>query len=683
MLTKATSTSEQLSLEGWESFRTLKNEGTAEDALPSWNDKLSFVQMHEALTTLGFTETKRMELYTMLGIVLHLGNIDFIEDGDGGASIGNRKLLELCEQLLKVDQGALETALCSRSLGSSIEVIKVPLSVHQASIVRNALCMHLYGLAFDWCIAEINTSIAVADEATSMGVLDIFGFENFEVNSFAQLCINYTNETLHQLFINHIFKLEQAEYVAQGLEWQVVDYIDNAHVIDTIAGPKISVLSLLDQASLLEAATDERALQTMHTNLEKREAYIKPKKNSDQGFGISHYAGDVAYKIAGFVDSNKGDIPADLTTMLEQSTGNTRLSTLTKQAPTPLGAAQDSSMRTLLPTPRRNKKLTVSSAFKESLKQLTTRLGASELSYIRCLKPNQRLTPGEWDADFMGKQLAYSGTLEVAQVRAHGFSVRYDFEYVLSYFSVAAADPKIYKPATVRERTATYQSAEEAQKARDQMRSEMASQLVEELVQDQSLYKIGTTKVFLREAAVRKLKEARRAFELQQAKYYLYVLELQMLIKRALRKYLKRKREEKEAAQRALEAAQAAELARAAAEEAQKLSAEKNKAEKLAAPQAEEMARTLDTTAVVGVALATSTMSEVQMEAVSQTSEAAWLAKQEAQITETEGNLQDRPATADAPADAPAAPQWEDLWGPETRWFFCLLCGADLMPRGE
>ena len=261
--------------------------------------------------------------YTMLALCLNLGNLTF-KPGKEGSEIPDQKLLAKCAAEIKVEPVMLGDAITFKTMGGGkLSTYKSPLEPNRAAIARNSLVMHVYSLVFDWCVHVINEYISIYDPAYCTGVLDIFGFENFDVNSFPQLCINFTNESLHNLFIEHVFKLEQEVYVREEVEWNFVSYEDNQHVIDLIAKRPVCVLGLLDEGCSVGGGTDKGVLENCHSTFgqgAKYKAYIKPKKSSDRTFVLSHYAGEVIYTIEGFVEKNKDELSADITALLEVHT---------------------------------------------------------------------------------------------------------------------------------------------------------------------------------------------------------------------------------------------------------------------------------------------------------------------------------------------------------------------------
>ena len=328
---------EPVQIGDWESYYICNQKGTVAE-VTTWNDKAEFRDMHEALLQLGFSKAQREESYLILSACLHLGNLKMVSDGQG-SSVSNMSELDQTAELLKVDPPALLSAVTCKTMGGGkIETYVKPLEPKDAENARNSLCMHLYCLVFDWCVDMINDYISRPSEAAfCVGVLDIFGFENFGVNSFPQLCINLTNESLHNLFIEHVFKLEQETYikvctyarvlirahvcqlhvgqcrreaafyavdlsprcarvcwVQEDVEWAFVEYEDNQHVLDLIQKRPHCVFGLLDEGCQLGSATDGGVLGNFHGAFDKKhKAYEKPKKSADRTFVITHYAGPV------------------------------------------------------------------------------------------------------------------------------------------------------------------------------------------------------------------------------------------------------------------------------------------------------------------------------------------------------------------------------------------------------
>jgi len=472
---------QSLELGKWQDYKILNQKGTVAE-VTTWSDEKEFADMHEALLKLGFSEEQRTELYTLLKLVLFLGNLTF-RPGKEGSEIPEADLLAKCANIVKVSVPHMTEAITYRTMGGGkLSTYKVPLEPRVAVVARNSLCMHVYSLCFDWCVDVINDYISTYNAAYCTGVLDIFGFENFTVNSFPQLCINFTNESLHNLFIEHVFKLEQEVYVREEVQWNFVSYEDNQHVIDLIAKRPVCVLGILDEGCATGSGKDQSVLENLHTTFgqPKYKAYVKPKKSADRSFVIDHYAGEVVYMIDGFVEKNKDELSPDILALLEVHSGFEKLAELARQD---TERKKDAAASKAAAKPGRRgggggglKKKTVSKTFSDSLQNLMEKLRSTEHHYIRCLKPNQSLKPGDWDNDFMFKQLAYSGTLEVTQIRKAGLNVRRPLKHFYQYYKVCADDPAALRAGTVTKR---------------------AELLLKQLNVDEGKYRVGKTLLFL------------------------------------------------------------------------------------------------------------------------------------------------------------------------------------------
>ena len=346
------------------------------------------------------------------------------------------------------------------------------LSKKRAKGMCNSLSMHVYTLAFEWCVQKINKSIAKPDSEVyrCIGVLDIFGFENFDLNSFPQLCINLTNERLHHLFIEHIFEVEQRFYEAEDIEWTPVAYEDNMPIIHLIT-KKPGIFSLVNDACK-GASTDEALVEQMHGAFDKpphkAKTYSKPKRSMT--FMIHHYAGDVTYSIGGFIEKNKDELSISVAALVEKDTIFAPLKELAlayrKRMETAIldkKAAMESHKSAKGGRGQTTKRgggggggpatrqKTVSESFGESLGMLMDKLRQTDHRYIRCLKPNQTLKAGDWDGSLMLKQLAYSGTLEVTKVRKAGLNVRWELGRFYEWYKICAVDLKALRAGTQRE----------------------------------------------------------------------------------------------------------------------------------------------------------------------------------------------------------------------------------------
>ena len=407
----------------------------------------------------------------LFALVLHVGNITFVTGewpvrGDPesppqpGARVANSDVLTRVAALLQATPAEVECAVCTKIIVVKEGDIEKPLEERLALQQRNSLAMHLYSLCFDWCVQLTNEAIGAPEgrTAVAIGVLDIFGFENFAttpggVNSFAQLCINLTNERLHGLFIEHVMHLEQEVYVREEINWRMIKYKTNSATIDLIEKHRPSIFSLIVDATAANGK-DGALLQTLHQTFTEpklmkalERTYVQPKAGAT--FGVRHYAGEVVYTISGFVAKNKDEISTTISTLLESKTGSDALRTLAKTDAASKAATSKAAKR---PGGKKSRK-SVCESFSASLEKLIGRLNKTDHSYIRCLKPNQTLRAGEWESTFMESQLSYSGALEVTKVRQAGLNVREPLKTFYAKYKLCAKNAALTRGASMREQT--------------------------------------------------------------------------------------------------------------------------------------------------------------------------------------------------------------------------------------
>lgn len=279
------------------------------------NDKDSFKEVITAMEVMQFSKEDVREVLRLLAGILHLGNIEFITAG--GAQVSFKTALSTSAELLGLDSTQLTEALTQRSMILRGEEILTPLSVQQAVDSRDSVAMALYSQCFAWVIKKINSRIRGKEDFKSIGILDIFGFENFEVNRFEQFNINYANEKLQEYFNKHIFSLEQLEYSREGLVWKDIDWTDNGECLDLIE-KKLGLLALINEESHFPQATDCTLLEKLHSQHANNSFYVKPRV-AVHNFGVKHYAGEVQYDVRGILEKNRDTFRDDLLNLLRES----------------------------------------------------------------------------------------------------------------------------------------------------------------------------------------------------------------------------------------------------------------------------------------------------------------------------------------------------------------------------
>ncbi|XP_033842731.1 unconventional myosin-X [Periophthalmus magnuspinnatus] len=399
--------------DGAEAYHYLSQSGCVQDS--SLDDKQLFDSVMEALKVMEFTEEEIRDVFKLLSAVLQMGNIEFMTAG--GAQITTNAVVNNVSELLGLDSFQLSEVLTQRSMILRGEEICSPLTVEQAVDSRDSVAMALYSQCFSWIIMRINQKIKGKENFKSIGILDIFGFENFEVNRFEQFNINYANEKLQEYFNKHIFSLEQLEYNREGIQWEAIDWMDNAECLDLIE-KKLGMLALINEESRFPKGTDYTLLEKLHSRHAANHYYVKPRV-TDHQFGIKHYAGEVLYDVRGILEKNRDTFRDDILFILKDS----RLDFIYDLFERVGSRNGDETLK--MGTARR--KPTVSSQFRDSLHSLMATLSASNPFFVRCIKPNMDKKPNQFDPDVVLNQLRYSGMLETVKIRRAGFPVRRTF----------------------------------------------------------------------------------------------------------------------------------------------------------------------------------------------------------------------------------------------------------------
>uniref|UniRef100_A0A8C1G1S3 Si:ch73-194h10.2 n=1 Tax=Cyprinus carpio TaxID=7962 RepID=A0A8C1G1S3_CYPCA len=368
------------------------------------DDIKEYASFRSAMKILTFTENDTWEINKLLAAILHLGN---------------------------VAPNALDVSLTQRSLMTNRESVSKPLTSAQAVDGRNAFVKAIYGRLFVWIVEKINSAIykPPPDDPKhirlSIGLLDIFGFENFNNNSFEQLCINFANEQLQQFFVKHVFKLEQQEYAREDIIWNNIEFNDNQRTLDVLAVKPLNVLG-----------TDATMLNKMNQVHGKGDIYMPPKNNHDTQFGIRHFAGVVYYDCKGFLEKNRDTLSNDVIQLIHTSSNkllkqifHNELSTTEKRVPTLCGQ------------------------FRQSLDSLMKTLTTCQPFFIRCIKPNDFKKPMLFDRELCIRQLRYSGMMETIRIRKAGYPIRHTFEEFLERYRVllksSVCDPKTVRDDSV------------------------------------------------------------------------------------------------------------------------------------------------------------------------------------------------------------------------------------------
>ncbi|XP_032415621.1 unconventional myosin-Va isoform X5 [Xiphophorus hellerii] len=451
-----------------------------------------------AFTLLGINESYQIGLFQVLAAILHLGNVE-IKDRDSDSSLiapNNRHLTAFCE-LVGVTYQDMSQWLCHRKLKTATETYIKPLPRLQATNARDALSKHIYAKLFNWIVEHVNKALVTNIKQHSfIGVLDIYGFETFEINSFEQFCINYANEKLQQQFNMHVFKLEQEEYMKEQIPWTLIDFYDNQPCINLIEA-KMGILDLLDEECKMPKGSDDSWAQKLYnTHLKTCSLFEKPRM-SNRAFIIQHFADKVEYQCEGFLEKNKDTVNEEQIHVLKASKKFNLLVELfqdEEKATTPTGQVPGTGGRTRLSikpdkgrdTSSKEHKKTVGCQFRNSLQMLMETLNATTPHYVRCIKPNDFKLAFSFDPKRAVQQLRACGVLETIRISAAGFPSRWTYQEFFSRYRVLMKQKDVLPDKKL-----------------------TCKNVLEKLVQDQDKYQFGKTKIFFRAGQVAYLEKLR------------------------------------------------------------------------------------------------------------------------------------------------------------------------------
>ncbi|XP_078504215.1 unconventional myosin-VI isoform X6 [Lissotriton helveticus] len=425
---------------------------------PLLDDHGDFNRMCIAMKKIGLDDTEKLDLFRVVAGVLHLGNIDFEDTGStsGGCTLKNKssQSLECCSELLGLDQGDLRVSLTTRVMlttagGTKGTVIKVPLKVEQANSARDALAKAVYSRLFDHVVNRVNQCFPFETSSSFIGVLDIAGFEYFEHNSFEQFCINYCNEKLQQFFNERILKEEQELYQKEGLGVNEVHYVDNQDCIDLIEAKLVGVLDILDEENRLPQPSDQHFTSVVHQKHKDHFRLTIPRKSKltvhrnirdDEGFIVRHFAGAVCYETTQFVEKNNDALHMSLESLICES--------------------KDKFVRELFESANNHKDtkqkagklgfISVGNKFKTQLNLLLEKLRSTGSSFIRCIKPNLKMTSHHFEGAQILSQLQCSGMVSVLDLMQGGFPSRASFHELYNMYKkympakLTRLDPRLF-----------------------------------------------------------------------------------------------------------------------------------------------------------------------------------------------------------------------------------------------
>eukprot|EP00755_Sulcionema_specki_P004937 Sspe_Gene.31391::Locus_15496_Transcript_2_3_Confidence_0.400_Length_3127::g.31391::m.31391/K10357/MYO5; myosin V len=381
------------------------------------------------MATIGIGGDDITSTWKVVAGVMHLLNVEFESDGGEGSLLtsSSTPAIENCVTNFMVDGERLQYELLKTEMEVMNQVITKLLRPSQAVDGRDALCKTIYDEQFAWLIESCNTMLDVECDGSWIGLLDIFGFEDFDVNSFEQLCINLANETLQGHYNSYIFEKDMDECRSEGIDVTKVEFPDNSPCLAMIAGNG-GILSLLDEQCAVGSGTDEAFLYSIEEK-HRGNPFFAKKTLAVSSFIVHHYAGSVSYEVEGFLDKNRDTLKDAWKTLMRSSS--------------------DAHIAALLPEPcEKSTRATVGTFFKNQLRDLMDLINSTNPHWIRCVKPHPAKRPRMFHGVQTMKQLASAGVLGTVKIRKAGYPVRIPFDdFVARYKIISGAEPIDPTPA--------------------------------------------------------------------------------------------------------------------------------------------------------------------------------------------------------------------------------------------
>ncbi|KAG7385354.1 hypothetical protein PHYPSEUDO_001568 [Phytophthora pseudosyringae] len=488
-------------------------------------DDKQFQLVLQSMKVLGFTDVEQEAIWKILSALLHLGNVLFVsssedegEEDNGTASAPCRlastslssltvqEHLDIVSKLFAVDQEELVSALTTRKISVGGETFHANLSLAQCGDARDAMARSLYSFVFQFLVSKVNSASPQVQQTTNpvskaaskdaavapcIAVLDIFGFEEFDVNQFEQFCINYANEKLQYQFIQDILLTEQQAHIEEGIKWNAVDYEDNSTCLEMVEQRPSGIFSLLDEECVVPKGSDAGFARKLYQRLQDHSNFSASRiEQADFAFQVHHYAGNVRYQAEGFCEKNKDQPNAELFSVLGK-TSDSHLRQLFEF----FKASELAQLQLGQPKLRRRSSVLsavgIGSQFKQQLASLLDVVEQTQTHYIRCIKPNDESASDQFDMAKVSSQLRYGGVLKAVEIMRQSFPVRMNHsDFVKQYRLLVTTKSGCDRKSTL-EPTLEW----------------TAGDLIDALQVDQA--ELGKTRVFLRQQAFDQLEKQR------------------------------------------------------------------------------------------------------------------------------------------------------------------------------
>jgi len=457
----------------------------------SIDDKEDMQYADEAFDILGFTEEEKYDVYRLTAMVMHLGNLtkDFVPVGkEEQAEVKDETNAEKIATIAGIDKEWMVNYFCKPKLKVGTEWVSKGQTCAGAANSVSGIGRSIYERVFTFIMEKCNETLfdPTMKKVQYIGCLDIAGFEIFDYNGFEQICINFCNEKLQQFFNQHMFVLEQEEYVREGIDWSNVDFGMDLQKCITMFEKPMGLLAILEEESLFPKATDLTFAAKLHENLLGKagaENFQKanPRPDPNAHFAVVHYAATVSYNLTGWLEKNKDPLNETIIELFKNG-GNMLLIEIFKDHPgQPVEAKKDSGGK------KKGGAKTVSSFYKAQLDDLMKVLYSTDPSFIRCVVPNTHKQPGGVEPGLVMHQYQCNGVLAGIAICRAGFPNKVPYpEFKQRYNILAAA------------------AVAKAKKDKD-----VAKAVFKAIKLEEEKFRLGHTKVFFRAGILGYMEEVR------------------------------------------------------------------------------------------------------------------------------------------------------------------------------
>lgn len=458
--------------------------------VPGQDDAELYKQLLDAFDIMNFSKEEQLAIHKTISSVLLLGNMQFKQERNSDqATLPDNTVAQKACHLLGVSVTEMTRAFLKPRIKVGRDYVNKAQTKEQVEYAVEAISKTLYERMFLWLVQRINKSLdrTRRQGASFIGILDIAGFEIFQLNSFEQMCINYTNEKLQQLFNHTMFILEQEEYKREGIEWTFIDFgLDLQPTIDLIEKP-MGILALVDEECWFPKATDKTLVDKLKAQHAAHPKFQSPDFRDKANFSLIHYAGRVDYSCDAWLLKNMDPLNENVVSLL-QASNEDFIRTIWKDAEIVGMGVAAASETSFGARTRKGMFRTVGQLYKEQLNRLMQTLNNTNPNFVRCIIPNHEKKAGKIDAPLVLDQLRCNGVLEGIRICRQGFPNRIVFQEFKQRYEILV--PNIIPKGFMDGKRA-------------------CEKMINALEVDPNLYRIGQSKIFFRAGVLAHLEEER------------------------------------------------------------------------------------------------------------------------------------------------------------------------------